>query len=165
MAAPDPLQQNMYEHSLASVVNTATIGSTSNAAGQSRIQVTYSFVQTQVVGAQLSSDRALLVLVTLIRAADGREEEWGAYFRFHVVSCRDWTVTLPVIDVLDISGGGLAAPTFSIRYLSDVPSLECVSFAQRFQLKVSGCTDQQCRHLDLNTCSQHWGWMLWAYIA
>lgn len=130
VSQPSP-HQSAGHHCLASVVHTTKYG-TSQQLEQSGVRVAYSSVPTQVVGAQLSSDRSMLVIVTMVRAAESRDVAWGTYFRFQAVSCRDWSISLPVIDVVDSSGGGLAAPIFSIRYL--LPNRSVLSTPRRFRM-------------------------------
>ena len=116
VAAPALRQGGGRRRYLESVVDTTKYGTT-ELIKRSRIRVAYTSAPTQVVAAQLSRGGDVLVLATMVRAAGARDTPWGAYFRFQAVSCRDWSISLPVIDVLDSSGGGLAAPIFSIRYV------------------------------------------------
>lgn len=116
-----PSQSAGHQRCLASVIATTKYG-TSQPVEWSRIRVAYSSVPTQVVGAQLSSDRTILIVVMMVRAAGARDVAWGTYFRFQAVSCRDWSINLPVIDVLDSSGGGMSPPIFGIRCSPLAPS-------------------------------------------
>lgn len=116
LSAPAPHQHAGCPPCLASVVDTTKYGST-QLIERTRIRVAFSSVPTQVVAAQLTGDRRLLVVVTMVRPAEARDAAWGTYFRFQALSCKDWVISLPVIDVLDGSGGGMAAPIFSIRCL------------------------------------------------
>jgi hypothetical protein len=122
-----PFQSRSHHVGLTSVVETAKNGA-AQIIERSRIRVAYSFVPTQVVGAQLSSDSSMLMVVSIVRAADAREETWGTYFRYQAISCRDWTIHLPVIDVLDSSGGGMSAPIFSVRcILLEFNDVDCTA--------------------------------------
>lgn len=97
-------------------VDTTKYG-TSELFERTRTRVAYSSAPTHVVGAQLSCNGAILVIATIVRVVGARDKAWGTYFRFQAVSCSDWSIRLPVIDVLDSSEGGVAAPIFSIRCL------------------------------------------------
>lgn len=71
-------------------------------------------VPSRIVAAAMSSGQEMLVVATLVSAAEEATAPWGAYFRFYSISCSSWKILLPPIDVPDWSSG-MVAPVFSIR--------------------------------------------------
>lgn len=69
---------------------------------------------SRVVAAAMSPGQEMLVVVTVVAAAEDANVPWGSYFRFHSISCSSWRILLPAIDVPDWSAG-MVAPVFSIK--------------------------------------------------
>lgn len=72
-------------------------------------------VPSRIVAAAMSPGHEMLVVATLVSAAEDATTPWGAYFRFCSISCSSWKTLLPSIYVPDWSFG-MVAPVFSIRW-------------------------------------------------